>query len=210
MSLDDPRPDGPHARLQGLLAPPRVGLSVPHGPSAPAAPVHGPSAPHAPTAGEDALSAQALARAAVDYRASYGDPVVRAAAVPRRRVRWVVPWRLAAAAGVLVVLLAGSVALRQLALHPGAPVTLPVPVPAASSGPAVAGGASAGAGTAVQADAQAVDGATGSEMVVHVVGQVAAPGVVRLPAGARVADAIAAAGDRSPRPISRRSTWLAR
>ncbi|MGN8246154.1 ComEA family DNA-binding protein [Cellulomonas soli] len=190
MPPDEHPADGTHARLHGLLQPTRV-TRVPEPDGQP------PGSPGVQAgAGSDAsLSAEALARAAVEYRARYGDPVTRASAVPRRRVRWAVPWRLAGAAGVLVLLLAGTFALRSLAVHPGDPVTLPVPVPDATLA-----GNTAGADPAAAAD-PAADSAAGGEaagaetdLVVHVVGHVTAPGVVHLPSGARVADAVAAAG----------------
>lgn len=59
------------------------------------------------------------------------------------------------------------------------------PAPAASSGSAAPGAAAMGA-------------EAGGEIVVHVVGAVAAPGVQHLPAGSRVADAVEAAGGASP------------
>lgn len=153
------------------------------------------SARSAPDAGEAAgvRSAEALARAAVEYRAAYGDPVLRAAAVDRagrerRRVRWAVPWRLAVAAGIGVLLVAGGVALRAATTRAGEPVELPVPAPQATQS---ARSSTAVAGEAGEGEA---DGDAAGEVVVHVVGQVAAPGVVRLPAGARVTDAVDAAG----------------
>lgn len=94
------------------------------------------------------------------------------------RPRWAVPWRVAGVAAVAVALLAGAAGLRSVALTPGAPVDLPEPLGATAS-------------AAAEPDATTTDPAI---VVVHVVGAVAAPGVVRLPAGSRVTDAVSAAG----------------
>lgn len=98
------------------------------------------------------------------------------------RVRWTVSWRVAGTAALAVALVVGAVVLRSVALTPGAAVELPDPAPL---------------GTVTAAD----DDPTGAgpapspaAVLVHVVGAVAAPGVVRLPIGSRVVDAVAAAG----------------
>ncbi|WP_315099100.1 helix-hairpin-helix domain-containing protein [uncultured Cellulomonas sp.] len=84
------------------------------------------------------------------------------------------PWRLAVAAGGVILLVAGGVALRATSLAPGPAVVLPTPAPSGLV-PTVAA-------------------SPGAELVVDVVGAVAAPGVVRLPEGSRVVDALTAAG----------------
>jgi len=99
-------------------------------------------------------------------------------------VRWRVPPRTAALAVVALCLLGGAVALRAAATPSTPPVTLPEP---AVSTPATdpAGAAPSGAASA-------------ATVWVHVVGRVAAPGLVSLPAGSRVAEAIEAAGGALP------------
>lgn len=94
-----------------------------------------------------------------------------------------------AEAAALLVLLLGAVALTVVAVWPsvsaGTDPPEPGPSPATpSAGPTAIGGP---AGTP-----------TPTVVVVHVDGLVARPGVVTLPAGARVVDAVAAAGGLLP------------
>jgi competence protein ComEA len=92
----------------------------------------------------------------------------------------------AALGGVVVLALLGvGAAVVATVATPGGQVVA-VPVDDAGSGPESGGGSSAGA---------AGGGGAGAEVVVlHVLGAVAEPGIVELPLGSRVVDAIAAAG----------------
>jgi competence protein ComEA len=99
-----------------------------------------------------------------------------------QRLRWAVSWRAAGTAALAVSLVVGAVVLRSVALTPGAAVELPEPAPLGAAGSA-----------ATDAPRPTVSAGPGL-VVVHVVGAVAGPGVVRLPVGSRVLDAVAAAG----------------
>lgn len=151
----------------------------------------------------------------------HGDVTTALAAAPRPdpvpddtptagpRVRWAPSWRVVGSAVLVLALGAGGVALRASTAPRGDAVALPTPI--ASGGPAQGAaplGTGAGEGAPVPGD-DASDGAPGpagagptrsddadaaTQVVVHVVGEVVRPGVVRLGLGARVADALDATG----------------
>jgi competence protein ComEA len=112
-----------------------------------------------------------------------------------------------------VCLVVGGVAWRwvgrpaaledRIPMAPGA--TTSAPAGGSAQGDAGTGPSGAGDGTAspVEVPSEAASSESG-EMVVHVVGAVGAPGVVRVGAGSRVIDAVAAAGGLAPGADSQR------
>ena len=137
----------------------------------------------------------ALDAAVTTYTAAHGHPLDHPPLAGPAARRWAVTPRVAAAAVTVLVLLAAVVAGRTLLAAP------PMVVPAASGstgsaeGPAPPSGAGAEPAPAADPVPSPRPEATGApDVVVHVVGQVVAPGLVHLPAGSRVADAVAAAG----------------
>jgi competence protein ComEA len=94
-------------------------------------------------------------------------------------VRWRVPSRTAVVALAALLLVGGAVALRAAAQPTGEPVSVEEPTVLATAEPEPTA-------------------STDATVWVHVVGQVTSPGVVALPAGSRVGEAVAAAGGALP------------
>ncbi len=152
----------------------------PPGPLAPPPdPATGPGTDQ-PTAGAadsplGGFQARALASAVAAYTAAHGHPLeVEPFVDGVEGRRWATRGRVAAVAAAALLVLGVVVVLRAVQETPS------VVVPAAA-------GATVGSAPAAV-----------PEVVVHVVGQVLQPGLVHLPAGARLADAIDAAGGAGP------------
>ena len=127
------------------------------------------------------LRRRAIAAAATAYSAAHGHPTEAAA---RGRIRWAVSRRAATAAVLALAVLGGVVALRTLPDEPAVLVEIdPRPAPGGTANAVEPVGTQEPRPTS-----------TAATIVVHVVGEVTAPGVVQLPAGSRVTDAVEAAG----------------
>ncbi|MHB1489120.1 ComE operon protein 1 [mine drainage metagenome] len=150
----------------------------------------------------------ALGTASTVYSAAYGHPLehddleTTAGGIPL--FRWTLRPAIAVVAVLAITALGCGVVVWSARAAPGVGVPLGIAVATAGGATAAASDRAeasnpgvpttgAGAGTGVGASG-APTGGRAAGVVVHVVGQVASPGVVRLPVGSRVTDAIDAAG----------------
>lgn len=135
------------------------------------------------------LRERAMRSAMTAYTAAHGHPLEHPDLTAG--TRWGMSVRVAlATTAVLLVLTAGVVARTLLAAPP---TTAPAPTEPGARPDVVT---SVGSDGSTPREAATSPGP--APLVVHVVGQVARPGLVQLPAGARVADAITAAGGATP------------
>ena len=153
-----------------------------------------------------------MASVSTAYTAAHGHPLAHDGLVARqvRRRRWSVAIRAAVVASLALALVTGVVVVRDLARTSGAPVPLAevdptagagaegsADVPASTETPSTETAATETASTDESAAAESLSAtapASSASVAVHVVGQVTSPGVVEVAAGARVIDAITAAG----------------
>lgn len=120
-------------------------------------------------------------------------PVLTPPAVVARS-RWQVSHRAALGAGA-VLLLAVMVLVGRTVLADRA--AAPVPVAASPTGVTTGGDRSSFAPASSTPSGGSASARSSGEVYVHVVGRVRSPGVVRIPAGSRVADAVERAGGAS-------------
>lgn len=139
----------------------------------------------------------ALAAARTAYVAAHGDPMEPGppgGGTRALRTRWAVRPRVAAGAAIVLTAMGGiGVGLAQREVS-SVLVSAAQEAPGGGVVAALPDDGGQGAGSTDPGQDQAEVG----EVVVHVVGEVQAPGVVRLPAGSRVLDAVAAAGGATP------------
>jgi len=158
------------------------------------------SAPRA-TGGQQLLAqaelraGSALAASATAYTAAHGHPLDHPDLVAPGGARWLTRPRVALVAVVALLLLGGAVVTRAISQAPAVLVSAAAAAPGA--GTAVPTDES-GAGATPPAGAAVASVEGPGQVVVHVVGEVLAPGVVTLATGARVGEAIDAAGGASP------------
>jgi competence protein ComEA len=157
----------------------------------------------------DRLRSRAGRTAATAYTATYGHPTSHAGFAglgEEGRRRWALRPRTAVVALVVVLLLAAGVVLLRspaggvtpVAALDATPIGGPATDPEAESVALAGAGATTDGGAAEPAatggEGVGTEGAPSGGVVVHVVGQVATPGLVTVAADARVADALEAAG----------------
>lgn len=157
------------------------------------------------------LRERAMAAAVTGYTAAHGHPLDHPGTggvdETRGARRWAVRPLTVVVAVVVLLAVVGLVVARALApvpstvLGPGGPAA--PPSEASADAPGTADGAAAAADDAHPTDAASVPSPSepavaADVVVVHVAGQVAQPGVLSLPAGSRVADALTAAGGPTP------------
>ena len=141
-----------------------------------------------------------LGAAAAAYTASHGHPLEHPRADGSAGPRWQLRVRLAVVAGLAILLLGAGVTARAVLGAPAVDVAL-TPSPVGTGGveqsgdPWSAQPTRAGPGPAASPSVPA--SAPPANVVVDVEGRVAHPGVIRIAAGSRVVDAVAAAGGAS-------------